>query len=117
MGVRKQDPQKTCELCKEPLTRSRFRSGRLEDRGVFLRRRWCSQKGGQAVPDSTAIQTLRARAQKLRKAACERCGATKKLHAHHKNKNIADNTVENIETLCRSCHDAHHRLEALGSGA
>lgn len=44
-----------------------------------------------------------------RKAACERCGATKKLVVHHRDENRQNNTPSNLETLCHRCHQTHHR--------
>ncbi len=41
---------------------------------------------------------------------CEECGSTEQLHIHHKNRNILDNSRDNIRTLCNSCHGKlHHR--------
>lgn len=50
------------------------------------------------------IQTYR----RFRKSACERCGTKTKLLVHHKNENRYDNRLENLETLCRRCHQVHH---------
>lgn len=49
-------------------------------------------------------------ARKMRKNACEDCGSTKKLCAHHKNGDWMDNMASNIRTLCSSCHTSlHHK--------
>lgn len=49
---------------------------------------------------------------------CVRCGATEKLVVHHKDgqgriSKEPNNTLDNLETLCRACHMAAHRLEML----
>lgn len=31
---------------------------------------------------------------------------------HHKNEDIKDNRIENLEALCRSCHISHHNKTA-----
>jgi 5-methylcytosine-specific restriction endonuclease McrA len=95
-------PEKTCATCGLRLERKRF-NGRLEDRAVFARRRHCSRRCGNTRPIVT-LAALRKRAAKFRKAACEMCGATSGLHAHHKDGDETHNTAENIQTLCGSCH-------------
>ena len=44
---------------------------------------------------------------------CTRCGSTEKLVVHHKDHDgrgakASNNSLENLETLCRSCHARHH---------
>lgn len=51
------------------------------------------------------IQTYR----KFKKNNCERCGTTDKLIVHHKDENRYNNVLDNLETLCRRCHQIHHR--------
>lgn len=46
---------------------------------------------------------------KLRGTKCERCGSTKFLCAHHKDEDRTNNAPENIETLCKSCHQIEHK--------
>lgn len=42
---------------------------------------------------------------------CRRCGSTERLHVHHivEWKETQDNGLENLETLCTTCHFKHHR--------
>ncbi len=42
------------------------------------------------------------------RGACERCGRTERLHAHHIDEDRENNTLENGECLCVWCHDDHH---------
>lgn len=44
---------------------------------------------------------------------CARCGATEKLHAHHRvHRGMGaanrDDRVENLETICHRCHGREH---------
>jgi hypothetical protein len=39
---------------------------------------------------------------------CSRCGSTKSIVVHHKNKQHKDNALTNLEILCNSCHISHH---------
>ena len=45
---------------------------------------------------------------------CENCGEIKRrcLVSHHKNKNRFDNSIINLQILCRSCHARHHGKES-----
>ena len=47
---------------------------------------------------------------KVRKDICELCGSTKYLLVHHKDHNTNNNTLENLQTLCKRCHQEHHCL-------
>jgi hypothetical protein len=118
MPLRKPDPVKSCEICGEPLFRKRF-NGRLEDYNVFLKRRRCSQSCANArliVNDDTYLW----RARRHRKAGCETCGTSLRLHVHHKDRKRANNNPDNLQTLCSSCHlklhwreDREKRLAAI----
>lgn len=48
------------------------------------------------------------RAIKLREE-CERCGSTSHLLTHHKDEDRYNNAPENLECLCKKCHQNHHR--------
>lgn len=47
------------------------------------------------------------------RGACERCGKTERLHAHHKDRDKGNNTLANGECLCVWCHDEEHDNPAL----
>ena len=50
----------------------------------------------------------RLRAAKLRSCPlCERCGAVATV-VHHKDKNQWNCSWDNLESLCRDCHEEHH---------
>ena len=48
---------------------------------------------------------------------CERCGYAKYeiLQVHHKNRNHADNKIENLELICPNCHCEEHYLKNTAS--
>lgn len=106
----KPDPIKHCEICGELLVRKRY-NGRLEDRGVFLRRRRCSQSCANTRLELTSKDAHHWRARKHRKPACEECGAIKRLHVHHKDRDHTNNDPGNLATLCDSCHLKLHWRE------
>lgn len=43
--------------------------------------------------------------------ACEHCGATERLHIHHRDRNKHNQARSNLLVLCLSCHRAEHRGE------
>ena len=119
---KKDDPVKFCEICGEELTRKRY-GKRLEDRGVFLRRRRCSQSCANARIEVTK-SAHHWRAQKHKADSCSICQATADLHVHHIDRNTANNAKENLRTLCASCHlklhwreDRAARMKAVSRGA
>src|SRR5690606_35336733 len=60
--------------------------------------------------EGIAIRTSRAKAQYLiPKGSCEICGKENALDVHHKDENPLNNSLENLQRLCRSCHIKIHR--------
>jgi len=39
---------------------------------------------------------------------CERCGSNLNILVHHKDENRSNNTLDNLEVLCKKCHQNHH---------
>lgn len=39
---------------------------------------------------------------------CERCGSNTHILVHHKDENRENNSLENLEVLCKKCHQHHH---------
>ena len=107
---KKDDPEKACQTCGVPLVRKRFASGRLEDRNAFLRRRHCSLSCANTREGITR-SGHQYRAKPYRKAACEACGSTTRLHVHHKDRNWRNDDPANLMTLCASCHLKLHWRE------
>jgi 5-methylcytosine-specific restriction endonuclease McrA len=111
MPVRKTDPFRQCEWCATTLVRKRFSTGRLEDRGRFLARKFCDRAckdAAQINSESVNRQTMYSRSRKYAKPICERCGTTERLHVHHRDEDITNNDPANLETLCVLCHNRHH---------
>lgn len=102
-------PEKRCLICGSRFWRKRFKSGTLEDYQAYLRRQFCSlscansrSKGG------LSRKAYHARARKHKKAQCECCGASTKLHVHHVDENWKNNDPSNLQTLCVFCHQFWH---------
>lgn len=105
----KPDPVKFCEFCGEQLHRKRF-NGRLEDYGVFLRRRNCNMTCGNSKKE-VGKSAHHWRARKYMKDACEKCRATEDLHVHHDDGDYRNDDPSNLVTLCSSCHLRLHWRE------
>lgn len=108
-GKPKPTPERRCKNCNKKMYRKRF-SGRLEDFGAFMRRVYCNQTcmAEGYVSDTPSQQQLMKRARKFLTNQCASCGTSQNLQSHHIDQNRANNCVENIQTLCISCHAVHH---------
>lgn len=100
------EASKPCANCGTPLSRRRY-GGQLEDLTAFRRRRFCSLSCANTRVTLTK-HGYSWRARKHLKSSCEACGETRQLQAHHVDQNKANNAAENIQTLCRWCHDFLH---------
>ena len=47
----------------------------------------------------------------IEKTHCNRCGTTEALLIHHRDGVHTNNTPDNLEVLCSSCHTSHHKQE------
>lgn len=107
----KSDPAKFCAACGKQLARKRI-NGRLEDRGVFVKRKYCERScmaKAMTKPDAeiSKVQAHR-RARKWRGSCCEHCGTSANLQVDHKDRNPWNNDPANLRTLCGSCHMKMH---------
>lgn len=112
MQTKKKEPEKYCKNCADRLTRKTY-NGRLEDFGVFLRRKFCNLNCAWmcGLKESVTLSGLYKRATKLKAKTCRKCGSRKLLGIHHKDRNPANNSKENLITLCASCHTKLHWKE------
>lgn len=105
----KLSPMKICERCGISFSRKKLKSGRLEDLRAYLPRRFCSRTCGNSrlivKPD-----TFYWRARHHRKSACEACSATTLLTVHHVDQHAENNEPQNLQTLCKRCHDFWHAV-------
>lgn len=105
---------KVCAWCSTLFDRKRYPNGRLEDYGVFQRRRFCSLSCGTSWQHaSTTAPTdaaSRKRAMRFTGERCDSCGFSGDLTIHHCDGDPKNNQPENLQTLCRSCHSFWHAL-------
>lgn len=85
----------------------------LRNRNVPMRSKLCAAllRGEQSHSwrgDAAGDSAKRSRARKrYRLGKCNRCESPA-VHRHHKDRNISNNSPENIEPLCRRCHLREH---------
>lgn len=110
----KPTPEKCCELCGSKLERRRLKSGRLESLLHFSRRKYCNRKcmamafDQRHTGESWAAEHREAR-QLTNPGPCERCGQGNARDVHHRSGDWHDNKPENLQRICRGCHNREHR--------
>lgn len=109
-SLRKKEPPRFCRQCGTMMQRKRYSGGRLEDFTVFMKRQYCSRecKDKSVIKEVVGKNQYRHRARKFKKSQCERCGSRRNLQTHHVDRDITNNLLENLETLCASCHNTEH---------
>lgn len=105
-------PNKTCKTCGNQFNRKVMPNGRKQDVKLFLKQEFCSLSCANTRDTLTlTVHGYSFRARKHLKPACEACGHTKSLHAHHVDQDKTNNQAENIQTLCKHCHDFWHTAQ------
>ena len=83
----------------------RVRTGKIKNPGV-------GSGGNQWGTDNHMYKTGIGTFQKVAKAAygeiCNRCKSTDKIVVHHIDEDRKNNKVDNLEVLCKKCHQEHH---------
>ena len=115
---------KRCEWCRDDFCRDDRNSPVTDARWMEIR--FCGSKCAAANQsnrlkglspeerpafkgDRGAVETGRSRARRMMPVLgdCERCGAPA-VDRHHKDENTLNNSLDNLEQLCRRCHKRHH---------
>lgn len=106
---------RNCKYCGKPMERKRLSNGELQawihyNRQVYCDRE-CMKKAFREKPRKAkswaGIHKI-ARGVK-QKTSCELCSSTKNLDIHHIDGDPSNNSPENLQCLCRSCHIRVHR--------
>ena len=116
----KETPLKYCKHCKKKLERKRLPNGDLEYLIHFNKRKYCDKmcmrrdwilnKTKRNSNESNSRANAKLRIELLtNKRECEKCQSTKNLDVHHMDENPFNNSLKNLQVLCRSCHTKHHR--------
>lgn len=100
--------QKYCEDCRKVRMRERSYMHRVKTGSIKLPgvgSGGAQERGSKHHSWKTGIGSYT----KAKRASCERCGGTRNLCVHHKDRDRSNNAPDNLETLCRSCHAKEHR--------
>ena len=113
---KKPTPLKHCEYCGKKLERKRLPNGDLEYLIHFNRRKYCDRQCMAAAFDAKPVKenpgwtTAHYHARKLvLPGPCSKCGKPDASDVHHKDEDWQNNALENLERICRSCHNKEHR--------
>ena len=112
---RKPTPVKYCEYCGKKLERKRYKNGDLEALYFFNRRKYCDRKCMAAAFDARESKTdewstVHYHSRKaVPPGPCSHCGKPNASDVHHKDGNYLNNSLDNLERVCRSCHIRLHR--------
>lgn len=111
---KKPTPELYCQECGKKLERKRLPNGDLEYLIHFNRRKFCGRLcmgknfDRRHSPD-VGWSTAHYHARKVKaKGPCNRCGKPSAKDVHHKDGNHLNNSTENLERICRSCHNLEH---------
>ena len=76
-------------------------------------RKGIKYKIGRPMDKAKTYRIIKLRLLEEKGKNCERCGYNKQeiLQIHHKNRNRADNSYQNLEIICPNCHYEEHYLE------
>jgi 5-methylcytosine-specific restriction endonuclease McrA len=92
---------------------------RLNEAGQPVRGRAVpGPRNGRWAGDRVSDNTGRQRAARVLSdlPPCEACGATEKLHRHHRDGDTSNNTPSNLASLCATCHTKEHRASERAEG-
>ena len=115
----KPTPERYCAECGKKLERKRLPNGDLEYLVHFNRRKYCDRHCMASAFDlrhspeigwSTAHYHAR---KEILPGSCNRCGKPNARDVHHRDGNHLNNSPENLERICRSCHSREHKPKGL----
>ena len=118
---RKPTPEKYCDYCEIKLERKRFPNGDLECLLRFGKRKYCDRLcmarsfDLRHLPESqVGWSTCHSRAREIvKKGSCCKCGVMNAKDVHHKDGDWRNNSANNLERICRSCHNLVHKRKKL----
>jgi len=85
---------------------SRVRKGLIKNPGVGSGGNQFGKNNSQYKNGWTLYRDIPFKLGKPRQ--CERCQSTKYILVHHKNEDRSNSNLDNLEVLCKKCHQKHH---------
>lgn len=121
--------RRVCIKCEGEIPSNKYSNAKYcsdKCRNAYISYRWAVSKGKFKKPGvgsgnnqeigpnhptyTTGIGSYSKRAFEHYGRQCNRCGTTDKLLTHHKDEDRTHNELDNLEVLCKSCHQEHHAL-------
>jgi len=106
--------EKPCAICGKPILASLNKKTCSRSCSNTLRA-GIKYKIGRPKDKVVTSRILKLRLMEKRGKNCERCSYNKYkiLQVHHKNRDRADNSIENLEIICPNCHYEEHYSENI----
>lgn len=112
---------KQCAYCGKIMERKRYSNGELECWTFYNKRKYCNRECMKNAFRSrkrrgTSWMAVHQYARLLKPTgSCERCGSNRNVDVHHIDGNPQNNSLDNLQRLCRSCHIKAHRVKSICS--
>lgn len=112
--------EKYCLNCGKRLERRKLSRGDYESWKQFENKKYCDRncmkeafrKKKKKTQEEITIRTSRKRASDLIvSTTCDICGKKNAIDVHHIDENPKNNSLDNLQRLCRSCHLKKHRKQ------
>jgi hypothetical protein len=104
--------EKPCAVCGKPILAS-LRKKTCGRSCANRQRRGIGYGLGSPNDKVLLLHALKSQLVQQRGATCERCGYAQVtiLQVHHRDRNRANNGIENLELVCPNCHCEEHYLK------
>ena len=116
---KKPTPLRYCEECEKQLERKRLPNGDLEYLIHFNRRKFCDQCcmglnfDRRHSPDAGWSAAHWEARSLVPPGPCVRCGKPQAKDVHHKDLDFQNNSLTNLERICRSCHNRSTEIRLM----
>lgn len=117
-GTRKPVELKRCAYCGKIMEIAKLKNGYLESASQYNRKKYCNRDCMKKAfrkdeTESVSWSNMHRHARMIIPPAnCKICGSATNVDVHHKDGNYLNNSPENLQRLCRSCHNLQHRKAA-----
>ncbi|MBT7930276.1 HNH endonuclease [Candidatus Peregrinibacteria bacterium] len=104
-------PKRRQKFCSDKC-RNAFNSHAWRIKKGLIKKPYSGSGGNQSGKDNhmykNGIRNFSLRAFEYYGKTCNRCESEKNILTHHKDHNRQNNNIENLEVLCKKCHQKHH---------
>jgi 5-methylcytosine-specific restriction endonuclease McrA len=109
--------QKWCTFCGEKIKKEKKKEYMKKYHKEHYKKKGYNQKGENNNSYKTGIGIFRRKKlESVEEEICERCGSDENLLVHHKDRDRTNNDLDNLELLCKSCHQKEHLIRDPKTG-